>query len=243
MDATLIRRIATDRAARRGVALVSALTTGGPTALIADNGDDAGAPLPDTLRGAALAAIRDDRAATVEVDGTRWFINVFAPRPRLIVIGAVHIAQALAPMAAAIGYDMVVVDPRGAFLTPERFPGVTAHVAWPEDVLGEIGLDGASAMLALTHDPKLDDPALQMAVTSDLFYIGALGSSRTHGKRVARLQEAGIDASRIARIHAPIGLAIGARTAPEIALSILAEVVAVRRTGSAASLRQRPPKG
>lgn len=243
MDATLIRRIAEDRAARRGVALVTALDDAATTALVATDGGDMGAALPATVRDAALDAIRQDQATNVEAEGRRWFVNVFAPRPRLIVIGAVHIAQALAPMAAAVGYDMVVVDPRGAFLTPDRFPGVTARIAWPEDVLPEIGLDPASALLALTHDPKLDDPALTLALDAPLFYIGALGSTRTHAKRVARLEEAGFDAGRIARIHAPVGLAIGARTAPEIALSILSEVVAVRRLGSAEALRRRPPKG
>jgi xanthine dehydrogenase accessory factor len=152
------------------------------------------------------------------------------------VVGAVHVAQALVPMAVTLGFAVTVVDPRRAFATPERFPGVSLSFDWPDEAMADLTPDGRTAVVTLTHDPKLDDPALDVALRSPCFYIGALGSRRTHAKRVARLQELGHGDGAISRIHAPIGLDIAAVTAPEIALSVLAEVVAARR-GSALAER------
>jgi xanthine dehydrogenase accessory factor len=195
------------------------------------------AELPQPLAEAAAKALADDAAANLTLDGEAWFIHPHNPALRLIVVGAVHIAQALVPMAQAAGYAVTVVDPRRAWATAERFPGITLVHEWTDDAVAALAPDARSAVVTLTHDPKLDDPALEAALTSDCFYIGALGSRRTHAKRVARLTEAGHSAEAIARIHAPVGLNIEAVTAPEIALSILAEVVATRR---GAALARRP---
>ena len=165
---------------------------------------------------------RMDRSG-VEEDG-RTFVAVHNPPLRMIVVGAVHIAQALLPMARACGYDPVLVDPRPAFGSEARFPGTEISDDWPDEALATIGLDPRTAVVTLTHDPKLDDPAIRAALVSDVFYLGSLGSKRTHGKRVARLEEAGFTADQIARIHAPVGLDIGARSPAEIAVSIMAEV-------------------
>jgi xanthine dehydrogenase accessory factor len=154
------------------------------------------------------------------------------PAPRLLIVGAVHIAQALAGMAATAGFEVVVIDPRGAFASPARFPGVQLCDDWPDEALQCLGLDSATALVALSHDPKLDDPALQLALPSELFYIGALGSRRTHEKRVQRLTEAGLG-GYLGRIHSPIGLDLGGRAPAEIAVSILAEIIRVRYKGAA----------
>lgn len=158
------------------------------------------------------------------------FARAYVPSPRLLIVGAVHIAQALAPMAAAAGFEVIVIDPRGAFASAERFPGVQLSDEWPDEALARLGLDDATALVALSHDPKLDDPALELALPSTLFYIGALGSRRTHEKRLERLREAGLG-ELTARIHSPIGLDLGGRAPAEIAVSILAEVIQVRYQG------------
>ncbi len=184
---------------------------------------------PAALREAADAALRDDRAGPVTLDGEDWFIRPRNPPLRLVIVGAVHAAQALAPMAAALGFAVTVVDPRRAFNTEARFPGMALDHDWPDDALTALAPDTRTAVVTLTHDPKLDDPALEVALRSPAFYVGALGSRRTHAKRVERLKAAGLDDAAIARIAAPVGLDIGAVTAPEIALSIMAQVVARRR--------------
>jgi xanthine dehydrogenase accessory factor len=177
----------------------------------------------------ARETIRDDVSRThKEDDGSEYFIRVHNTPLRMIVVGAVHIAQALVPMAQLAGYACTVVDPRGAFATKERFPGVTLSEDWTDDALSQLKPDARTAIVTLTHDPKLDDPALQVALKSNAFYVGALGSSRTHAKRVARLKEAGITDEQIARIGSPVGLDIGAKSPAEIAISILAEVVAAK---------------
>ncbi len=158
------------------------------------------------------------------------FARAYVPSPRLLIIGAVHIAQALAPMATAAGFEVIVIDPRGAFASPERFPGVQLSDEWPDEALARLGLDAATALVALSHDPKLDDPALELALPSTLFYIGALGSRRTHEKRLERLRAAGLG-ELTGRIHSPIGLDLGGRSPAEIAVSILAEVIQVRYRG------------
>jgi xanthine dehydrogenase accessory factor len=160
------------------------------------------------------------------------FARTYVPSPRLLIVGAVHIAQALAPMAAAAGFEVIVIDPRGAFASAERFPGVQLSDEWPDEALARLGLDAATALVALSHDPKLDDPALELALPSALFYIGALGSRRTHEKRLERLCAAGLG-DLTGRIHSPIGLDLGGRAPAEIAVSILAEVIRVRYRGAA----------
>ncbi|MDP5216578.1 XdhC family protein [Ruegeria sp. 2205SS24-7] len=171
--------------------------------------------------------MRLDRSG-FEEDG-KTFVAVHNPPLRLVVVGAVHIAQALVPMARIAGYDPVIIDPREAFASSERFPGETILTDWPDEAVAEIGLDTRTALVLLTHDPKLDDPALQAALSADVFYIGALGSTRTHAKRVARMQETGFSEEQISRIHGPIGLDIGAAGPSEIAVAILAEMTAVLR--------------
>ena len=164
----------------------------------------------------------------VEEDG-QTFVAVHNPPLRLVIVGAVHIAQALVPMARIAGYAPMVVDPREAFASTARFPDTTLSHDWPDEALEAIGLDARTALVLLTHDPKLDDPALHLALKSDAFYIGALGSKRTHGKRAERLQEAGFDTDQIARIHGPVGLNIGAASPQEIAVAVLAQMTQVLR--------------
>jgi xanthine dehydrogenase accessory factor len=171
--------------------------------------------------------MRMDRSG-FEEDGAT-FVAVHNPPLRLIVIGAVHIAQALIPMARIAGYDPILVDPREAFASDQRFPGERILTDWPDEAVAKLGLDPRTALVLLTHDPKLDDPALQAALAADVFYIGALGSTRTHAKRVDRMQKAGFSADQIARIHGPVGLDIGAAGPSEIAVSILAQMTAVLR--------------
>ena len=232
MTPELLARLRGAQAAKRPVVLLTRLSDGAQSLWPDDSA-------PGALSGAAEAALRDDKAGLVQLDGERWFVHPHNPPLRLVVVGAVHVAQALAPMAAASGFEVVVVDPRGAFATPERFPGVSLSSDWPDEALAALALDARSAVVTLTHDPKLDDPALDVALRSPCFYIGALGSRRTHAKRVERLRELGHGDGAIARIHAPVGLDIAAVTAPEIALSVLAEVVAERR-GAALAKRRAP---
>jgi xanthine dehydrogenase accessory factor len=185
--------------------------------------------LPGTLAEAAQSALNSDRTANLEMGGEAWFLQPHNPPLRMIIVGAVHVAQALAPMAAGMGFAVTIVDPRRAFATEERFTGVALNHDWPDEAMAALAPDTRTAIVTLTHDPKLDDPALDVALKSPAFYIGALGSRRTHAKRVERLKELGHGDAAIARIAAPVGLDIGAVTAPEIALSILAQVVARRR--------------
>ncbi len=178
-------------------------------------------------RNAYAERLRMDRSG-FEEDG-QTFVAVHNPPLRLVVVGAVHIAQALVPMARIAGYDPIIIDPREAFAAQSRFPGETLVTDWPDEAVARIGLDARTAVVLLTHDPKLDDPALRSALRSDVFYIGALGSSRTHAKRVERMREAGVPAESIARIHGPVGLDIGAAGPAEIAVAILAQMTAVLR--------------
>jgi len=186
-----------------------------------------------TLSPAELAAARkfmsSGRSAALPGDEA-LFARAYVPSPRLLIIGAVHIAQALSKMADAAGFEVIVIDPRGAFASPERFPGVQLSDEWPDEALARLGLDDATALAALSHDPKLDDPALELALRSKLFYIGALGSRRTHEKRLERLRAAGLG-ELTGRIHSPIGLDLGGRSPAEIAVSILAEIIQVRYKG------------
>ncbi|WP_419898134.1 XdhC family protein [Roseomonas sp. USHLN139] len=233
MKAETLARLQAARAGGRPVALLTRLPDGEQRLFPEDT-------LPPALAAAAEAALAADAARTVDDDGQKWFIQPHNPPLRLIVVGAVHVAQALVPMAVGLGYAVTVVDPRRAFATEERFgPRVTLVDDWPDEAMARLAPDTRTAVVTLTHDPKLDDPALEVALRSPAFYIGALGSRKTHAKRLARLAEAGLTATDGARIAAPVGLAIGAVTAPEIALSIMAEVVAARR-GAALGRRSAP---
>lgn len=185
---------------------------------------------PGAVAEAAAGALASDAARNVVVEGATWFLHPHNPALRLIVVGAVHIAQALVPLAVPVGFAVTVVDPRRAFATEERFGRVVVSTEWPDDAMAVLRPDVRTAVVTLTHDPKLDDPALDAALRSDAFYVGALGSRKTHGKRLERLRELGHADAALARIRGPVGLNIAAVTAPEIALSILAQVVAVRRT-------------
>ena len=183
----------------------------------------------DPLWPEAAAALRADRSGFAG----DWFLGVHNPPLRMAIVGAVHIAQALAPMARLAGYDVAVIDPRGAFASEARFPGVRLLDGWPDEALAAFGLDARTAVVTLTHDPKLDDPAIRAALDAPVFYLGCLGSTRTHAKRVARLEQAGYPAEAIARIEAPVGLDIGAASPAEIAVSVLAQVTErLRRPGT-----------
>jgi xanthine dehydrogenase accessory factor len=225
----VLHRLADDIAARRKAALVTDLATGARS--LAHGPDDLG----QDLAPAVAEAFSHDRSTTIPASEGEMFINMFAPTTRLVIVGAVHVAQALAPMARALGYEVVIVDPRAAFATAERFGDVRVVGDWPDEALPALGLDAATAVVLLSHDAKLDDAALISALASNAFYVGALGSRKTHAGRVERLKQAGLAAADIARIHAPIGLDIGALGAAEIALSILAEIVATQRRKSGAS--------
>lgn len=193
----------------------------------------------DLTVAAAAALLRDEARMVTLASGEAWFLRAYNPRPRLIVVGAVHIAQALAPMAGLLGLEVIVVDPRRSFASGERFPGLRLVIEWPDEALDALRLDASTAVVTLTHDPKLDDPALDRALRSAAFYIGALGSRKTHAARLDRLRALGHDEAAMARIHGPAGLALGAVSAAEIALSIMAEFVAVRRHGAAVAGQAR----
>jgi len=188
-------------------------------------------PAADTspLGRAAAAAARADRSQRVTIDGRTWFLSAYHAPREIVIIGAVHIAQALASLAGPAGYRVRVIDPRAPYATAERFPGITLQREWPDEALEKQPLTAHSALIALAHDPKLDDAGIAMALRSTAFYVGALGSQRTHARRLARLEAQGFSATELARIHGPVGLAIGARSPSEIAIAILADMVQQRR--------------
>jgi xanthine dehydrogenase accessory factor len=215
-------------------ALDDARRSGRPIVLGTRLPDGAQRLLPDSAAAAALneaaaAALADDETRTVRIGDNDWYLHVYNPPLSLIVVGAVHIAQALVPFAAATAFAVIVVDPRRAFASDERFPNVTVSTEWPDEAMEKLRPDLRTAVVTLTHDPKLDDPALDHALKSPAFYIGALGSRKTHAARLKRLRELGHNDLEMARIRGPVGLNIEAVTAPEIALSIIAEVVAAHR--------------
>jgi len=224
MRRDLIDQLLADREVRRPAAVLTWLESGEQRLVHPGDGE-----APPELAQALAQAFRLDKSQTVAGPDGEIFINVYNPPLRMVIVGAVHTAQFLVPMAKMAGYDVTIVDPRTAFASEERFPGVRLMGDWPDQTLPEIGLDTRTAFLALTHDPKIDDPALAIALASDVFYVGALGSKRTHAKRLDRLIEQGVGEDALARIHAPIGLNIGAIGPVEIAMSIMAEVTAVLR--------------
>jgi xanthine dehydrogenase accessory factor len=232
MDLALLSTLNAERAARRAAILVTR-TADGAQRLVRE-ADMARDPLADLLR----ERLRSGKSGIADTAEGEVFLAVQVPPVRIVVAGAVHISQALAPMAALLGHDVVIVDPRTAFATPERFPGVALHAEWPEEALPRLGIDRYTALVALTHDPKIDDPALRLALASDCFYVGALGSRKTHAKRLERLLEAGFTAEQAGRIKAPIGLNIGAISPAEIALSILGEITAALRLDPATGAKK-----
>ncbi len=191
--------------------------------------------LPPDLAEAAAHALATDDAFTIDTADGPVFVQPTNPPLRLFVVGAVHIAEALAQMASLLGYDVTLIDPRAAFARAERWPGVRVRTEWPDEVLDAASLDHRAAVVTLTHDPKIDDPALVSALKSPAFYIGALGSGKTHGSRLRRLAEQGFSQEPLARVHGPVGLRIGARTPAEIAASIVAQITEVLRRGAGAT--------
>ncbi len=214
------------RAQKRPVALVSELATGAQ-GLVYQDAVGGSLELADEVVESARRALVDDRSARVG----EMFIQAINPPKRLAIVGAVHIAQPLVDIAKTAGFAVVIVDPRGAFATRDRFPDIELSEDWPDDALTALAIDNRTAVVTLTHDPKLDDPALQIALRSNAFYIGSLGSKKTHAGRIERLTEAGLTEAEIARIHAPIGLAIGAKSPAEIAISIMAQITEVLHQG------------
>jgi len=224
VDASILKAINAERRARRAVIALTNLADGS-SQLIRE-----GEPIASEFRDAVEAAFRTGKSGTIDVNGQSWFLNAHLPPPRIVVIGAVHISQALAPMAKIAGFDVEIVDPRTAFATEERFPNVALYPEWPEDYLKRRPLDTFAAVAAVTHDPKVDDLPLQAALETGCFYVGALGSRKTHAKRVERLREAGLSDEQISRIHAPIGLDIAAASPAEIAVAILGDIIKALRT-------------
>ncbi|WP_309086552.1 XdhC family protein [Chelativorans sp.] len=224
MDPSSLQKLNRCRRERRAAILLTDLTDGRDR--VVAEGD----PIAGDLGEAVASAFRSGKSGTVEADGRTFFLNVHLPPPRLVMIGAVHISQALAPMAKIAGFDLHIIDPRTAFASPERFPNVRLDAEWPEVVLKDSPLDAYCAVAALTHDPKIDDPALKAALEAGCFYVGALGSRKTHAKRVERLSAAGVPQAVIERIRAPIGLSIGAASPAEIAVAVLAEIIEALRS-------------
>lgn len=223
-----------ERAGRRPVVLVTDMASHAQRVVTVDTFAD------DPLAEPIAQHLRLGRSGLVQVGERGYFLTVQVPPVRLLIIGAVHIAQSLAPMAGMVDLDVTIIDPRTAFATPDRFPGIAVLAEWPDEALARLGVDRYTAMALLTHDPKIDDQALLAALRADCFYIGALGSRKTHGKRLERMREQGMADSALARIHAPVGLDIGAVSPGEIAVAVLAEIVAAMRrkplrdTGAAA---------
>ncbi|MFZ5735702.1 MAG: XdhC family protein [Pseudomonadota bacterium] len=223
MKFEILQQLNAERAARRPAIVVTDTATGAQRLV------KAAELAADPLAAELDKQLRMGKSATIEAGGQKLFLNVYAPTAKLVIVGAVHISQALAPLARSLGYDVTVVDPRTAFASPERFPDVPLIAEWPDVALPPLNIDHYTAFVALTHDPKIDDPALLHAFARDCFYIGALGSKKTHAKRLERLKAQGASDTDLARIHAPIGLAIGAVSPSEIAVSIMAEITAALR--------------
>jgi xanthine dehydrogenase accessory factor len=223
MKLDILKSLNAERAARRSAVVITDLASGAQRFV-------AGAAIAaDPLRDMLEAHLRSGKSGIEETPLGRVFLAVHVPPPRLVITGAVHISQALAPVARLLGYDVTIVDPRTAFATPERFPDVKLLAQWPDEALPPLGIDRYTAFAALTHDPKIDDPALLHALVRDCFYIGALGSKKTHARRIERLKAQGVSEAALSRIHAPVGLAIGAVSPPEIAVAVMGEITAALR--------------
>ncbi|MGL4811723.1 MAG: XdhC family protein [Beijerinckiaceae bacterium] len=233
MKRDILSAMNAERAARRACIMVTELRSGAQHLVQAASLDALSATMA-VLEPELRQRLTSGKSGIVTCGDIEYFFTVHVPPPRIVVTGAVHISQALEPMARMIGFDTTIIDPRMAFATPERFPGMRLLAEWPHEALQHVGLDRYTAFVALTHDPKIDDPGLTLALQSPCFYIGALGSRKTHARRIERFQAAGFTLEQIARIHAPIGLNIGALSPQEIALSILAEIVGDYRAEHAA---------
>ncbi len=231
MHYAMLMELIRARNERRRIAMVTNLANGAERLVEYDRAKD------DLLADDLEQAFRFDRSGIVKIGDAEYFINAYNPPLQLVIVGAVHLAQALIPLARAAGYDVTVIDPRAAFASHERFPDVVVHKEWPDEVLPNLDLGPRTALVALTHDPKIDDPALNAALQSGCFYIGALGSKKTQGARRERLAAAGFKDADLSRIHGPIGLSIGARGPAEIAISIMAEITAALRVGKADEVR------
>ncbi len=229
MKLDILHAVNEERAARRAVVIVTDVDTGAQRLVKAA---DAG---KDSLAELIGKRLRMAKSGMEETAQGRVFLTVHVPSPRLVITGAVHISQALAPIGQLLGYDVTIVDPRTAFASVERFPDVKVIAEWPDVALPPLNVDHYTAFVALTHDPKIDDPALLHALKRDCFYIGALGSRKTHAKRVTRLKEAGLSDADMARIRAPIGLPIGAVSPAEIAVAIMGEITQALRTKGGAA--------
>jgi len=229
MKLEILKTLNAERAARRAAVVVTDVATGKQRLVKA--AEVARDPLKEEIE----KHIRRGKSGMVEMPAGKAFLTVHVPPPQLVITGAVHISQALAPIARLLGYDVTIVDPRTAFASIERVPDVKVIAEWPDIALPPLGIDRYTAFVALTHDPKIDDPALTHALARDCFYIGALGSKKTHARRIERLKVQGLSDGTLARIHAPIGLAIGAVSPSEIAVAIMGEITA--------ELRQSPEKG
>lgn len=243
MRRATLEAAASVRTTKQPLAILTPLRGGGETVWRAGEGG-----LPPELVEAAARALATDDAFVVETGEGPFFVQPVQPPLRLVIVGAVHIAEPLVTIAVAAGYEVQVVDPRRAFARAERWPaGVAVSTDWPDEALARIGLDGRCAVVALTHDPKIDDPALDAALRSPAFYVGALGSKKTHAARLRRLAAQGFGARDLERISGPIGLPIGARSPGEIAVAIVAEMIGVSRRGAAAcdraAQRTVPPPG
>ena len=223
MKIDLLHELNAERAARRAAVLVTDMASGAQRLVKAANVNG------DALKDVLEKRLRMAKSGMEETPQGRAFLTVYVPSPRLVITGAVHISQTLAPIGQLLGYDVTIVDPRTAFASIERFPDVKVIAEWPDAALPPLGIDHYTAFVALTHDPKIDDPALKYALAQDCFYIGALGSKKTHAKRVERLNQAGVSEADIARIHAPIGLDIEAVSPAEIAVAIMGEITQVLR--------------
>ncbi|MGB8330190.1 MAG: XdhC family protein [Polyangiales bacterium] len=224
MKTDILGRIIEHIEAKRPIVLATDLGSGEQRLLQSGEGAD------ENERANVQTALRLDKAITADTDAEpRTFYQPFNPPLRMVLVGAVHIAQPLSVMATLAGYEVTIVDPRSAFAASERFPGVELNRAWPDEALESLGLDARSAVVTLTHDPKLDDPALQVALRSDAFFIGCLGSTKTHATRVRRLAKAGFSEAALQRLHGPVGLPIGSRSPAEIAVSVLAQVIQTLR--------------
>ena len=223
MKLEILKALNAERAARRAAVVVTDVTTGEQRLVkAAELGRD---PLKEVIE----KHIRRGKSGVVETPAGKLFLTVHVPPAQLVITGAVHISQALAPMAHLVGYDVTIVDPRTAFASIERFPDVKVIAEWPDVALPPLGIDRYTAFVALTHDPKIDDPALTYALARHCFYIGALGSKKTHARRIERLKAQGLSEGALARIHAPIGLEIGAVSPAEIAVAIMGEITAELR--------------
>jgi xanthine dehydrogenase accessory factor len=232
MKRRILSKLLESRAQKQAVALVTHIASGMQWLVFADGTmyqcDQQQSELSAEILGRALRSVEEQRSAAAETEDSRYLIRAYVPPARLFVVGAVHIAQALLPMASLAGFEVHLIEPREAFGTPGRFPGIDVIAQWPDRALAALSIDSSSAVVTLSHDPKIDEPALQVALDSDAFYVGALGSKKTHAGRVQRLSALGMDEDTLKRIHAPVGLPLGGRAPAEIAVAILAQIIEMR---------------